>query len=331
MPQFGEMGNSLLISAQSGHANAQWYINVYGQQGDYIGTLGGTTTNGSISYAWDLLDPNNHPRTDAFFQFVVETVYNDPGTASAAAPLSFKITDAWAYPGDWVVAAMDSWANYTGADNLYGMVDAVAQGIQALQLNVRPAPWNGSDYQFYMLRSDPIYAGSDWNNLSAALLSTPRSRNFFFCGHGDGTALGAGGTAPGITAKSIGSALGTLPRTSTPHKFRFVCIDGCSTASGNLPEAFGIIPKPAASLLSYYEADVRPSAFVGFDYDVQVAFAHTINTSNPNYFCHLFQEWAWGYGISTAVQYAMQSDTGLLGSLPLVFGCRDLRINAFNP
>ena len=39
IPRFGELGDSLLIEAQSAHANATWYIDVYGQDGNYIGTM----------------------------------------------------------------------------------------------------------------------------------------------------------------------------------------------------------------------------------------------------------------------------------------------------
>ncbi|MGH7990766.1 MAG: hypothetical protein ACREDS_11335, partial [Limisphaerales bacterium] len=57
IPFFGELGNSLLINAQSAHTNVDWYIDVYDSNTNYIGTFGGHTDDGNIQVEWNLIGP----------------------------------------------------------------------------------------------------------------------------------------------------------------------------------------------------------------------------------------------------------------------------------
>jgi len=48
------------------------------------------------------------------------------------------------------------------------------------------------------------------------------------------------------------------------HSFRFVFLDGCSTAKGALPEAFGMSHRENVPGPDYVNATMRYSAFVGW-------------------------------------------------------------------
>lgn len=100
IPAFGELGNSLVVSAQSAHTNAQWYLDVYDSQFNYIGTLGGTTADGNIDVIWNLVGPDGTLHTDNTFEFVLTTVYGDPVETSRVVPPTYRIADPWNGPGD---------------------------------------------------------------------------------------------------------------------------------------------------------------------------------------------------------------------------------------
>ena len=103
MPYFGQLDNTLLISAQSAHTDTDWMIDIYGANAGYIGTFTGHTYDGDIYGWWDLVGPppdsisyTNEP----WFQFKVSTPYIDPPT-----PKTYKQTDGWPSPGRWVIVA----------------------------------------------------------------------------------------------------------------------------------------------------------------------------------------------------------------------------------
>ena len=234
---FGELGNSLVVSAQSAHTNAQWYLDVYDSQFSYIGTLGGTTPDGNIYVVWDLVGPDGTLHTDNTFEFVLTTVYDDPVTTSTVVPATYRVTDPWNGPGDWVVVYQEAWNHLNGSDLLNTNADIFAQGAQALGLTVRPTTSDGSAYH---LRYYPDPNGDfDWANFRSALYNN-LSRNLFYLGHGGPQGLGYDQTTTNrsILAKEIATVLATIPAGRTNvHKYRFVCLDGCSTASGTLPES----------------------------------------------------------------------------------------------
>jgi hypothetical protein len=49
-------------------------------------------------------------------------------------------------------------------------------------------------------------------------------------------------------------------------------LDGCSTAQGTLPEAFGIMHQENLPIDPYAAASIRPSAFAGWDKDMRIAW-----------------------------------------------------------
>jgi hypothetical protein len=157
----------------------------------------------------------------------------------------------------------------------------------------------------------------------------------FYLGHGGPQGLGYDQTTTNrsILAKEIATVLATIPAGRTNvHKYRFVCLDGCSTASGTLPESFGIIHKANLSGSYYYDASLRPSAFAGWNDDKAAGFLGSVNVSHVYYFQHFLYQWTIGDGVKAAFDHAAgyPDVTFLLTSQLKVFGDWDLGVNAFN-
>ncbi len=134
MPEFGELGNSLLIRATSAHTNVDWYIDVYDSQYSYIGTFGGHTDDGDISVAWNLVGPDGVAHTnDNFFIFYITTPFADPPTS----PI-YKHWEQWSGHGAWVAVAQHAWDNYLNSDLLYAELSGFIGGAKGVGWQVSP-------------------------------------------------------------------------------------------------------------------------------------------------------------------------------------------------
>jgi len=267
MPEFGELGNSLLIRATSAHTNVDWYIDVYDSQHSYIGTFDGHTDDGDISVTWDLVGPDGVAHTnDNFFTFYITTPYSDPPTS----PI-YKHWEQWSGHGAWVAVAQHAWDNFINSELLYGELSGFIGGAMGVGWQVSP-PASQDDYGnwdahalHYSDASDP-QGDSDWQAFRNALYD-PLSRNLVYFGHGgpDGLGYNPANTNRYISDTEIANMLHTMPYGQTNrHSFRFVFLDGCSTAKGALPEAFGMSHRENVPDPDYVNATMRFSAFVGW-------------------------------------------------------------------
>ncbi len=333
MPEFGELGNSMAICAVSAHTNAQWYIDIYDSQFAYIGTFEGVTPDGIINVVWNLLGPRGEYHADNTFEFVVTTIHDDPTTNSTVTPPAYRTTDPWNGPGDWVVVNQQAWDTVTGHEQLDIMTDGFVSAAQAGGLAVRPPPnGDGGAYRIRYGVNNPN-AVSDWAAFRSALYNN-LSRNLFYMGPGTPNELGnSSNTNKTLTSKEVGTVLANIPAGLTnKHKFRYVFLDGCSTAPGKFPEAFGIIHKENVTGDYYYNASLRPSAFCGWNDDKVIAVANSVNTSHPNYVLHFMYQWSQGIGVKQALINAkdLPDDTNINTDKLIVFGSWNLTYFGFN-
>lgn len=267
MPEFGELGNSLLFRATSAHTNVDWYVDVYDSHTNYIGTFGGHTDDGDISVVWNLVGPPpNYVNytNENFFLFYITTPYADPPTS----PI-YKHWEQWSGHGAWVAVAQHAWDTYNNSDQLYAELSGFIGGAMGVGWQVNP-PATQDDYgnwDAYALHW-PIgsQGDADWQAFRNALYD-PHSRNLVYFGHGgpDGLGYNPATTNRYISATEIGNVLHTIPVGQTNrHSFRFVFLDGCSTAKGSLPEAFGMFHRENVADSDYVNAEMRFSAFVGW-------------------------------------------------------------------
>lgn len=276
--QFGELNDSVLITAQSAHTNADWTVDVYGSNAGYIGTFSGHTTDGSIYGWWDLVGPGGVAYTnEAYFQFVFATVYDD-GLPSRPArnklvpstPVpkkTYRQTDNWVGKGMWVVANQQAWEGLLGADLLDIATDGFVVIADGGGLTTRPTHQSGEAFRIQFGSGTPTSTkAGQWQSLRNALFH-PESRNFFYLGHGSPNGIGASSNAPlFISASAISTNLHTIPAGQTNrHAYRFVFLYGCETASGTLPESFGVIHRENVPLVDFGNAALTPNTFVGWN------------------------------------------------------------------
>jgi hypothetical protein len=350
MPTYGELGDSLLISAVSAHASADYQVDIYGFYDDYyyIGSFGGHTDNGDIRIVWNLTDSNGYSYNDAFcFDFVITTSYAASaglngviaaasGTFTAVTPITYLTTDPWPGFGGWAVANQQAWQSMNGAEELDIVADGFVQGAVALGLPVLPYRTSGEAFRIqYGDDASSGTKGSQWNTFRSAIYNS-QSRNLFYLGHGDPTGIGANpaNTNVFISAKEIAAALHTVPAGQTNrHGYRFVFLDGCATAKGDLCEAFGIRRKENVSLDDYQNSATRPSAFLGWSTEKWIGITgNTVFSEHWNFIQYFQYEWANDRGVKEAISRASKHpNVPMINADTLkVYGYGDLHLNEFN-
>jgi hypothetical protein len=197
-------------------------------------------------------------------RFSEVSVYDDP--ASKATPKKNQRRRNWPDHGVWTVAYQDFFKFEYSANNLMqGSINAFAN--TAAQYGgyylYYPQPGQTNDIgQTYPLRYqktnhydpsitfDAIF--KDKQMLVQFLCST-NSRNFFYDGHG---------AADNIAGVPFAWLNGIT------HRYRFVMLDACSSANGNLDTAFGINGPGVFAAIYYENTGIRPAAFGGYNADV---------------------------------------------------------------
>ena len=328
MPTFGQDSDSLLITAQSAHPDADWYIDVYGAQTNYIGTFSGHTTDGIIGVVWNLIGPQSEYHDDPFFLFAVRTEFNN-ASAIAVAPRTRKNYDRWTGRGHWVVANQLAWANVVGGDEFETMTDGFVGAAEAQNLTVRPAHAAGEAFRI-RFGGTGTQPDSDWVAFRQALIH-PESRNLFYHGHGEGAGIGRNRNNLDryIPATEIGIVLHTIPAGQTNrHGFRFVFLDGCETATGSFPEAFGIVHKENLTADYYNASGERASAFIGWNKSPAAAYANSAAVNHVHYIQNFLYLWQTGNAIRQALDLAKDGplvhNTGINPNHLTVFGYKDL-------
>jgi hypothetical protein len=316
MPQFGELGNSLLIRATSAHTNTDWQIDVYDSQYAYVGSFVGHTDDGDISAAWNLVDYYGVAHTnDNFFICEISTEYMDPVT-----PPIYRHWEQWTGHGAWVVVAQHAWDNYHDVDLLYGELSGFISGAQGQSWPVLPSPQGQNDYGSYLaygltFGAENPQGDADWQNFRNALYDS-RSRNLVYFGHGGPNGIGQNpaNTNRFITSAEIADRLHTIPIGQTnSHSFRFVFLDGCSTATGNLPEAFGMIHREDVDGGDYANASMRYSAFVGWPKDKMIGFLQGggyVDTDHVSFIANIQTWMLLGQPIKQAISSAASASGG---------------------
>jgi hypothetical protein len=153
----------------------------------------------------------------------------------------------------------------------------------------------------------------DFSSITNALKSAnPNTREFYFYGHGgiDGNSIGFRDGTPndGIKVSDLkpllrnydSSAAGNSPQKIITHKpFDFVFLDGCMTAVGSFPEAFGI-PKTLTSRY-YLTNNKHKRAFMGWDGKLSLSI---LDTESINWSLAFWNSWL-GDPTSTTVEQAV--------------------------
>lgn len=346
-PAVGEANISAYF-AKTTSLNTNWQIDIYDVSSNLVKTLTGQTTDGTITAYWNLVDLNGALRTNATVDPQFNSIITAGATAKATPPKKQKKKD-WPAQGRWVVAFQDFFKfEYSEDGDMQGSINdfALTAGKYGGYVLYYPPPGSTNDIgQTYPLRYQkanhfdtnitPIARAMDAIMLINFLANT-NSRNFYYNGHGSESSI-ANLNIPSLVAL-------------IKHRYRFVFLDGCSTANGRLDEIFGI-HGPGRFALSYYQSTgIRPGAFVGYDANVPYAKAPAITVGGVTYddqipwqvpyfiynFLFYWDEDLLGWALNDALEQAaddLPPVTGFSiqpGRHLQIFGFDDLRINDFN-
>ena len=357
---FGELYDSLLINAVSAHPGVEWEVAIFDSQSQYVGSFIGQTTDGQIRVVWNLIDPFGVRRDDPWFDADIYTWW-EGGEAAASAPGSkaevrmvygarssgraglescsaatttppkFLSSDWWTGPGNWVVVNQQAFNHLMDHELLDQMTDNFVGAAETRGYVVRPAHPPGEAYR---LRTTPLStATNDWNALRWALIH-PTSRNFFYFGHGGRNQIGSSTNAlTHISSTQLFNALATAdPMATNRHAYRFVFLDGCETAKGDLPLAFGI-PKKKLTVADLADDGRRPCAFMGWSSTKWIGILNRVWYDHINFVTWFKYEWIdVGRPLLDAVNQAKtypgtsQVNTGNLK----IYGYDQLGYNQFN-
>lgn len=352
IPAYGELGNSVAFQAMSAHTNADWEIDVYGSDYYYIGSFTGTTTDGNIQVAWNLVDPEGNVRTnDTFFICEITTWYDTDsgadlihplatGSSSSVTPPTYKVNDPWLGPGKFAIAVQHAWDTTVDHELLY---DELSGFTGAANGTFGVLPSQSGDVPYAIPFSGPNGSNGDpatgWATFKSAVFD-PYARNLAYFGHGGEVGLGynTSNTNFSLLATEIAANLHTIPAGQMNiHRFRFVFVDGCSTAKGEMPEAFGIIHKVGVPSINYLYASLRPSCYCGWDDDKSIDYINgaAINYGHVNFITHIQDNMLLnGETIGKAVDDASRSPDVISSFTTTgdfkIYGCPDVTFGSNN-
>ncbi|MEI7937655.1 MAG: hypothetical protein WCK27_13280 [Verrucomicrobiota bacterium] len=259
----GEAATNAAYFLKTTCTDADWSIDIYDVNTNFVQRLTGHTDDGTIEAYWNLVDTNGISRTNADVdpEFSATITVADPITKKTP-PKKMPKND-WPEHAKWTVAYQDYFRHYyspsgdmQGHINYFALTAADFGGYYLYY----PQPGQTNDIgQTFPLRyrnpdhpADNVTAGmitKDYNYLKA-YLGDANSRNFFFRGHGNPTQIGD------ISSAEIKAAVGK-------HRYRFVLLQACESADGDLDKAFGINGPGQFDIPYYQKSGKRPAAFMG--------------------------------------------------------------------
>jgi hypothetical protein len=301
------VGTNHTFNAQTTIYPADWEIDVWDAYGFWVTSATGTTTNGNISWTWDFYDDFATLRDDVevdpwFDPWVTVSGTGNGPSVTRPAPLS---SPDYPYNGGWITAFQDNAKHLPAArDQFIQMFFALAGGPSQSGLASAAVLLKYGNTNDVDMSSDPFQnmldRNASWDQLRNRLVQ-PLFRNLYVFAHGSGFSIGgdwemftnspSGPQPAGSDYDPNTYTVGTnqirttaylesgwcyrlrYPSTDNPHPYRFVFLDGCSTATGDWPYAFSMVAQ--TNSLDYYRLDAdRPNGYVGWN--TTVAYANRL-------------------------------------------------------
>jgi hypothetical protein len=347
-------GSLLHIEAQTIHTNGTWHLDVYGDD-EWIGQVAGSVNaQGYCVYPGIAGNGFSLPLTysdgTAFpYSSYATVMTTTPLIAQTASPTTatnkIRVEKPWWGATKWVIAYMPIYT--TGTQSGYWLDAMMAGAVGTVQgiygdesvvnstYAVTPQPFklrNGYFQDWALLQDDLI-----WGRVGQ-----PVVRNLFYFGHGSGEQIGAG-EDPNLklTRQDFLTMFrnGKDPLTQTNrHPFRFVFLDGCETAKGDLCLDFGIPKKEMVAADFASDRGLRPRAFVGWKDKKLIGVAGALNQTHKQFVDNFFALWPTTpsgedlpYGVKQALEKAAKNENDepytQMGTDVTAYGATDLFFN----
>jgi hypothetical protein len=284
------LSTNFTFQAQTKTNDTDWWIDILDAWGNYVNGGAGHTTNGQIEWTWDLTDTLGYARDDldsdpSFNSYITFAAVGTGQQTTRPNPAPLP-----QYPnvGSWLISYSDNFyleggSCYAAGHQYYtNGVNGLAGGpaYRNIPVTVFPIKFGTNNYT-------QAERNNSWVDLKA-WLSAPQYRNFYYYGHGSANTIGSDGhnydtngcakagsflphSKSFLTSQTVSNEF-TFNRYTGARPYRFVWMDGCSTASGNWPGAFGV--SMTTNTVSWYTNSTtnpkhrRPSAFVGWNQTV---------------------------------------------------------------
>lgn len=312
-----ELGYAVYF-ARTTCTNADWQIDIYDVNTNYVQSLTGHTTDGIIEAYWDMVDTNGVTRTniDVDPEFSSVITVGDPTSKKAPTqPVPYP------YPahGAWTISYQDTFSYMVNSNMYYNavyMMGSLGANAGGAYTVFPSSPSNG---QCFPIRYTNIHQALNFGwvradeNALLNLLTNRVMRNFYYNGHG-----GPNSISIFLSKDKFAQALKRQP-------FRFVFLDACSTANGGLAGAFGINYTGPRQLSDFQKDKSRPRAYLGYTRDV--AYCENGSFIDPitgdtfpqrvrpevTYFLTNFEfYWYFNYDLTTSIANAI-NDTPYVG------------------
>ncbi|MBI3850322.1 MAG: hypothetical protein HY298_08545 [Verrucomicrobia bacterium] len=345
-----EFGSNLMaFDVTSIYPDADWQLDIYDSQTNYVGSFTNHTTDGLIHVLWGVTNSQGTPLPDTvFYSATTVTHASGGGTASVRKINPRKIIVADNYPpvGQWIIAWQnifehnpEQYKNQSEPQpnmlnsmfNAYHAADIGGGRIEplgSLPGTFQPLHWGTDD--------TTTQKTQDWTQFKVALTNL-NARNLYYFGHGEPERLGGANPANRtLTSKEVGTLLRYKDSNPTNrHFFRYVFLDGCETANGSFPTKFGIPKKEHVPLGDYYVPTMRPRAFSGWTDYVQFSVLGEIPWQFPAYRINFWAYWSQTTrDLFESHRDARDSISGAtsfkIGQNLKIYGFEEMRFNDFN-
>jgi hypothetical protein len=299
-------GDAMRIDAQTIHANGTWTMQFYDENDNWLGELAGVVDGDGYcnvpgiqgpGFSLSLLDDNDEQLPFESIKTEV-TTYAAAGSGQtppqASAQIRTVVERRWwrGFPTYYNVAYMQIYnpSSHNGI-NLRFMVGNVVGAAQSRYPHDPNAVARGT-----MENPFALIGANDWVNLQGVDLrgADGHNRNLYYFGHGGPNSIGTGSINTRIRVGDLKFVLRNAPDPlvgTNRYPYRFVFLDGCKTAEGDFPPAFGI-PKGSTTADDFIlKRGIRPRAFLGWNKNVTITWG-AFDQQHNMFIGSFFDKWA---------------------------------------
>ena len=299
-------GNAMYLCAKTIHTNGTWFMDFYDDQTNHFGYLyGDVNSDGYCDYpgvpppgfSIGLTDANGNQLPSSFYTVVVTTQPPAVGgsfvranTSGSASGITKIVVERNWSGAKWSIGYMPVYGQYSDSSlDLFSLMGEIVGGIQNSVFgnnSVIESPYAVTPQPFQ------IRYPADWGQL-ASDLHDGGVRNFFYFGHGAADYIGVKDINYNLNVENLQFLLQNTPllNSTNQHPFRFVFLDGCKTAGGDLCIAFGIPKKTMSVNEMQNRYGLRPRAFLAWKGYTNPGVKGTLNGTHKMFIEQFFQIW----------------------------------------
>jgi hypothetical protein len=332
-------GSTIFVAPETLYAKGAWQMDVYDDQSNLFASLAGPVDANGFCDDPDTLQPgitisivdDQGNQLPSAYYTILLTVFPAADPPPVTLQRRVQVEKPWAsYPGEWVVAYQplfdpNSASGITQSRSLAASTDYIANTAPFNNNSILSSPLTAGGNVPMILGNlenqnwTPGYNGAvQWSSLTTILSEKTPGQNarnlYMFCHFCNGQYLG--GTANpswGISLERLNnSILLNGPNLLDPvlshtnrHPYRFVFIDGCESANGNLASAFGI-PLLQTNYLAWTNLAIPARDFVGWkNVKIGRSFNALPNQDHLIYIRSFFDLWS-SFNQNTGSFYTLQ-------------------------